>query len=175
MTKSIFSKLDLSKMGVPPSASSRWSNPLVRLRCAGMYAMTPPAAAPEEPGCQSNSRRASVRPSHTCISWYSWMRPLSICFHAPMLSRYRTDEGVKELQRVEYWSGGSFHSRVLERSWASTKATLRREVAGFDPSAVDGQLMDWTDRPRAIWARSYVRRAASRLSPAGPPPTHTTT
>lgn len=52
-----------------------------------------------------------------------------------MSSKKSADVGVKELHRFEKRSGGSFHCRVFERSWASTRATRRPDVIGFAPIA----------------------------------------
>lgn len=46
-----------------------------------------------------------------------------------MSSRKDLDAGVRELARLENWDGESFQVRNGERSWDSTRATLRVEVA----------------------------------------------
>lgn len=65
------------------------------------------------------------------------------CFHAPIPSRKRTDEGVSELQRFENWLGGREKLRVGVRDWLSTKATLRLDVAGEDPLFPVSDNDDW--------------------------------
>ncbi len=91
-------------------------------------------AAGSAPGAQSNSMRAPVTPSQTCISWYAWTLSRSRWFQAPILSRNCTDEGVSELHRFENLSAGIFHERTLARSWASTRATRRCDVTGLAPA-----------------------------------------
>lgn len=51
------------------------------------------------------------------------------------------DVGVRELHRFEKRSGGSFHWRVFDRSWASTRATRRPDVTGFVPVAVRSVML----------------------------------
>lgn len=61
-----------------------------------------------------------------------------------MSSKKSADVGVKELHRFEKRSGGSFHWRVFERSWASTRATRRPDVTGFAPIAANVSEM-WVE------------------------------
>lgn len=56
-----------------------------------------------------------------------------MCFHAPMSSRKRTEEGVSEEQRLEKRVGGRENCRVGVRDWDSMRAIFREEVAGEEP------------------------------------------
>lgn len=46
-------------------------------------------------------RELDERPSHTRICRYGWTREISTCGHAPILERKESDEGVRELARLE--------------------------------------------------------------------------
>lgn len=83
-----------------------------------------------DPTDQSKDILDPVSPSHTCISWYGCTRELSTCCHAPISWRKDTDEGVKLLQRLEYWLGSGSHFLDLARSWLSMRATFSFEVTG---------------------------------------------
>lgn len=52
-----------------------------------------------------------------------------------MVLRYWADVGVRELQRLENFVGGSEKDATLERSWASTRATRSCEVVGLAPAS----------------------------------------
>ena len=58
------------------------------------------------------------------------MRDSSIWGHAPIRERKETEEGFKELARLEYRFGGGCHEAAGVRSWASMRASLRVEVMG---------------------------------------------
>ena len=62
-----------------------------------------------------------------------------------MRSKKSADVGVKELHRFEKRSGGSFHWRVFERSWASMRATRRPDVMGLVPFATSVRRK-WLER-----------------------------
>lgn len=47
-------------------------------------------------------RDLEERPSHTRICRYGWIREVSTCDHAPIWDRKESDEGVRELARLEY-------------------------------------------------------------------------
>lgn len=70
-----------------------------------------------------------------------------------MFSKKSADAGVRELQRFEKRSGGSFHWRVFDRSCASMRATRRPDVTGFAPVVTEISKM---------WVRAY--RAVSSLT-----------
>lgn len=90
-----------------------------------------------------------------------------MCFQAPISSRKRTEEGVREEQRLENWVVGREKPRVGVRDWDSMRAILREAVAGEEPTC---ELLGI----RTFGIAGNVRRAARRLNPAGPPPTQTT-
>lgn len=51
-----------------------------------------------------------------------------------MVLRNCAEVGVREMQRLEYCVAGRDQSAVLARSWASTRATRRREATGLEPA-----------------------------------------
>lgn len=64
------------------------------------------------------------------------MRSRLMWRHAPIVFKYWAEVGVRELHRFENWPDGRFQVRNLDKSWASTRATLRWDVAGLDPVRV---------------------------------------
>ena len=58
-----------------------------------------------------------------------------MCCHTPASWRKRTDAGVRELHRFEYFVGEEVSSLAFERSRPSTSAILRFEVMGEAPVA----------------------------------------
>ena len=77
---------------------------------------------------------------------------------------------MSELQRLENCVAGRAKLRVWLSDWLSITATLRLAVDDCEPkqashSAKSRMIEKWWD---------LVRKAARRLSPAGPPPTQTT-
>lgn len=88
-----------------------------------------------------------------------------MCSHAPIDRRNLTDPGVRELHRLLYVPAGL---ALGDRSRESTSAILSEDVDGEDPTL---------SRQRTQAGRSSFqdsRKALSRLRPAGPPPTQTT-
>ena len=58
-----------------------------------------------------------------------------MCGHAPIRERKETEEGFRELARLEYWFGGRRHEAAEVRSWDSMRASLRVDVMGEEPAA----------------------------------------
>ena len=81
---------------------------------------------------QAKLRREEVKASQTCMWWYGEVRDSSMFSHAPIRERKETEEGLRELARLEYWFEGGCHEAAGVRSWASIRASLRVEAMGED-------------------------------------------
>lgn len=76
------------------------------------------------------------------------------------LSRKATDPGVSELTRFENWSAGSSHRRTRSRSWLSTSASLRCDVASIAPVGVPSQRQIISGGKRRRTERQRERESA---------------
>lgn len=84
--------------------------------------------------------------------------------------RFWTDAGVNELQRFANCVGEASLSFPFSRSKPSIRAILRPDVTGDEPA--QHQRNGPIGQP--VEGIVILRSPLSRLRPAGPPPTHTT-
>ena len=93
--------------------------------------------------------------------------------------RKPTDLGVSEEQRFEYCVLGKENVREGTRDCDSMSATLRPAVEGLAPIYILATITQMHQHPNPqtpnrsikIW---NIRKAPTKLKPAGPPPTQTT-
>lgn len=103
-------------MSTPPSCSNRLRSMVTVFVFSIMYAMVVGCAGfrGESNGravSQSKEMRASVTPSHTCISWYGCTREVFTCDHAPISMRV-LDHCI-QLSRALAHLAGSLQMLVL--------------------------------------------------------------